>query len=96
MKIQLLSPALNEDIDRRWQRRAVSDAEFGQLIAAAEKSADEVRELAGPDRAMLYAFAGATGLRVSDIDSLKTDSLQLGGATATVIVEASYSKRRKR
>jgi integrase len=87
---------LREQVDVRHERRALADAELAKLIDSAEKSTEIVRELAGPDRAMLYRFAVGTGLRASEIASLKTDSLLLGQEPPVVIVEAAYSKRRQR
>ncbi len=87
---------LREQVDVRHERRTLIDAELAKLIDTADKSTEIVRELAGPDRAMLYRFAVGTGLRASEIASLKTDSLLLGHEPPVVIVEAAYSKRRQR
>ena len=45
---------------------------------------------------MLYFVAGATGLRASELASLTPDSLRLDAITPTVIVEAAYSKHKRR
>lgn len=52
--------------------------------------------MAGPDRAMAYAVMMATGLRKSEAGSLKRSSFDLDGPVPTVMVEAAYSKHRRR
>jgi integrase len=87
---------LREQVDVRHERHTLTEAELAKLIDTAEQSTEIVREPAGRDRAMLYRFAVGTGLRASEIASLKTDSLLLGQEPPVVIVEAAYSKRRQR
>ena len=43
-----------------------------------------VRGLSGSDRAMIYVLAAYTGLRASEIGSLKTNSFDMNSATVTV------------
>ena len=77
-------------------RRTVPQGDIARLITIAEESSDTIRGLMGPDRAMLYALAVGTGLRASEIGSLTTASLSLADDPPTVVVEAAYSKRRRR
>src|SRR5262245_53839716 len=44
---------------------------------------------------MLYAVAGYTGLRASELASLKPESFDLDAAPSTVTVQAAYSKHRR-
>lgn len=50
--------------------------------------------MTGEQRAMLYRLASETGLRASEIRSLRRSDLQLG-EDASVTVRAAYSKRRR-
>jgi integrase len=52
--------------------------------------------LAGPERAMLYLVAMGTGFRASELASLKPGSFHLGASAPSIVVEASFSKRRRR
>ncbi len=86
---------LNARTDRRRQRRPLADEEIARLIHAAENG-PVVKGMAGPDRAMLYRVAVETGLRANELRSLTPGSFDLRDAsTATVTVEAAYSKHRR-
>jgi integrase/recombinase XerD len=87
---------LNVDADVRLRRRTLTDAEFGRLVTAAEKSAAVVFRLVGTDRAMLYCMAVGTGLRANELASLAIDSLHLDADPPIAVVEAGNSKRRRR
>ena len=52
-------------------------------------------KMSGADRAMLYATAAYTGLRASELASLKPESFQLDAQPPTVTVLAAYSKHRR-
>lgn len=85
---------LNVQVDRRHDRRALSDDEMTRLLAAAKSGADYLG-FTGRDRRMLYLMASATGLRASELASLSPSSVDLDGTTPRVVVEAGYSKRRR-
>ena len=51
--------------------------------------------MTGPDRAMLYRLALETGLRWSELASLKRRSFDLKAKPPSVTVEASHSKHRR-
>jgi len=55
----------------RYQRRALTDEEVERLLRAARISARIVQGMTGPERATLYDFALRTGLRASEIHSLR-------------------------
>ena len=86
---------VNVEVDIRHQRRPLSADEFARLLAAAH-SGDEFRGLPGADRAMLYLVAGMTGLRASELASLTPTSFSLLADPPVVVVEAAYSKHRRR
>ena len=61
---------VNAEKDRRRERRALSDAEFNRLLAAAAGSKVSAEGLTGPQRAALYMTAAFTGFRASALASL--------------------------
>ncbi|MBA2117327.1 tyrosine-type recombinase/integrase [Bremerella alba] len=91
-----LSPLrlLNADVDRKRVRRALTADEVKKLIETTEKSGKRLRGLIAKDRAMLYTLATYTGLRASELASLKVTSFDIENGTVTV--EAGYSKRRRK
>jgi integrase len=98
------------EADRRHDRRCPTDEEIGQLmrhLATGETTADgrkwtlpsdgtaPVRcGMTGPQRALGYRVAMATGFRAGELRSLLPESFDLD--TGTVIVRAAYSKRKRR
>jgi len=85
----------NPATDRRHERRALSPEEVSRLIAAAETGKPH-RGLSGPDRAMLFRVALGTGFRASEIASLTPASFHLDKEQPIIVVEAGYSKNRRR
>ena len=85
---------LNVAVDRRHDRRALSDDEVSRILAAAKNGGD-VLGFSPADRHMLYVMALSTGLRASELASLKPESLLLLEDPPTVTVKAGYSKRRR-
>ena len=95
---------LNVRVDRRHDRRALSEDEQQRLMRAArdgeelfgrDKDGIISWRLSGPDRAMLYMLAMETGLRAGEIRSLTPLSFSLDGSLPTVTVLAAYSKHRR-
>ena len=86
---------VNAEADTRHRRRALSADEFAALVAAAEKGTP-FRKTAGPDRAVLYRVAAATGFRASELASLTPESFDLTPGAATATVEARDTKNGKR
>ena len=85
---------LNVQVDRRHDRRALSDEEVFKLLAAT-LSGKIVYRFEPMERMMLYIMALSTGLRASELASLTTDGLDLDSSPPTVTVKAGYSKRRR-
>jgi integrase len=85
---------LNVSTDRRHDRRPFMERELTAILQAAN-AGPVVRRLSGRDRAMLYAVAGYTGLRASELASLTPQSFDLDGQPPTVTVQAGYSKHRR-
>lgn len=88
-------PKVNAEVDVRHRRRPLSAEEFTRLIEAA-RAGGAFRGLAGPDRAALYTVAGMTGLRAKGLASLSPRSFALDADPPVVVVEAAYSKHRRR
>jgi integrase len=86
---------LNARTDPRHERRILEPYEFDKLVDAARRGRP-FRELAGPDRAVLYLVAVNTGLRAKELASLDPGSFDLESSPPTVTVEAAYSKHRRR
>jgi hypothetical protein len=86
---------LNAETDRRRKRRSITEEEFGKLLAVTKASDGGFRGLSGYDRFMLYTVAGYTGLRCSELASVKPISFDVDVCTPTVTVLAGYSKRRR-
>ncbi len=104
--------ARNTEGDRRRVRRDLATDELARIIEVATRSpsvtfAKQVRNDRGerhsiqtrmhaPDRAWAYRIAAATGFRAGEVASLKPESFDLHGDSPSVIVEAGYSKRKRR
>ena len=85
----------NAQTDVRVRRRALTLDECRLLVETVERSTERFG-MSGLERAMLYRVAIGTGLRVSELRSLKTENFDLDANTPTVTLEACYSKHRRR
>ena len=79
----------NAKEDRRHDRRTISLEELQRLIVAAERG-PVVLGVPGPVRALCYRLAASTGLRYSEIASIRPASFDWKAASVTVA--ASYTK----
>jgi integrase len=86
---------MNPDDDIRHARRDLPAEDFDRFIEATRKG-KVFRGLTGADRAVLYLLAANTGLRRSELASLTPQSFDLVAAMPAVVVEAGYSKHRRR
>ncbi len=86
---------LNAEVDVRHRRRALTEQEIGQLVESARSSRKRVQGYSGKLRARLYLTAYFTGLRRSELGSLRCDSFKLDGTPPTLRVEAAHSKHRR-
>ncbi len=84
----------NVAVDTRVVRRALTHDEIVRLTDAAT-GGKSVRNLTGPDRAVLYTVAAYTGLRASELPSLTPESFRLLNDPPVVVVAAAYSKHRR-
>jgi integrase len=83
--------ALNEQVDRRHDRRALEPDEIRRLL---ETTATGQRRfgMEGHERYLLYRFAAETGLRANETRTLTAGSFDFREVTVTV--KAGRSKRR--
>ena len=86
---------LDQETDRRYRRRPLTDEELGWLVRTTEKCPTR-QCMTGPNRTVLYLTAVGTGFRAGELKSLTPASFDLDADPPTVTVEASYSKRRHR
>jgi integrase len=86
---------LDEDVDRRHERRPLTDAEATNLFKTTLKSKEVFRGLSGQDRAMLYMLAQRSGLRRRELLTLTPQCFNLNANPPTVRVAAINSKHRK-
>jgi len=84
----------NVQLDRRHDRRALTDEELACLIEAAEKGPPRL-SMSGPERAILYQLAIGTGFRANELRSLTPESFDMNADPPTVTVQAGYSKHRR-
>lgn len=85
----------NVQLDRRHDRRALTDEELAWLMQGAEQG-PVAYGMTGPDRAILYQVAVGTGLRANELRNLVPGSFDLDAHPPTVTVEAAYSKHRRK
>ena len=81
----------NANEDRRHDRRTLGLDDLRAVVEAARRGG-AYRGMSGPDRALLYRLAVATGLRYSGIKSITPGSFDLAAAHPTVTVAAGYTK----
>ena len=82
--------------DRRRVRRALTPDEIRRLLTTTAK-APERFGMDGRERSLLYRFALTTGLRLSEIRTLRVEHVDFDHADGPVLyVDAAYSKHRER
>ena len=87
-------PRFKENIDIRHERRALTVDELTRLLESA-LSGDVWRGMSGYERYLLYLTAMETGIRWSELRSLRRDSLDFSGTTSRITLEAGYTKNGK-
>ena len=100
--LRLVKP-YNEEADQKRVRRELTRAEIGRLQAYTAfgpsykthneaKAGRITRRIGGPERAMLYRLAMATGFRANELRSLTPESSAIEWDRPTITVQACYSK----
>ncbi len=84
----------NNQLDRRHDRRELTEDELRRVLSAARASERTFRGLSGWDRFHLYATACGTGFRASALASLVPESFDLDSEIPTVTLSARRNKSR--
>jgi integrase len=82
------------EIPRDRERRVASDDEFNRLLHAAA-AGKTTHRLTGRQRMFVYLVAAETGLRASELASLRPSSFDLAAILPFVKVACTISRRRK-
>ena len=82
------------EANRRRERRMLLPSEWPYLLAATESGPDR-NGMTGPDRALLYRLAIATGLRSNELRSLTRTSVALDAPRPFIRVKAADTKNGK-
>ena len=91
--VVLVDP-VNEELRRKHVRRDLSPEELATLLTKTYHGKERWR-MSGIDRYWLYRVAAETGLRSSELRSLKVGSFHLDDDEPVVVVEAAFSKHRR-
>jgi integrase len=85
---------LNEEADRRYVRRPLTDAELRTLIRTT-RTAPEWRGISGVDRSWFYTIGAMTGFRRSELGALRPDDFALDGPAPMVCLGGEFTKNGK-
>lgn len=89
----------NEEVDRRRQRRAMTEEEVQWLLATTETATDFISRRCGikpADRAMLYAVGIGTGLRQAALLTLTKSSFYIAETNLRPFVRLAAASNKKR
>src|SRR5262245_54996803 len=81
----------NEEADRRYVRRPLTDVELRALISAT-RAAPEWRGISGLDRRWFYTLGAVTGFRRSELGELRPGDFALGTAAPVVRLGGESTK----
>jgi len=84
----------NAKEDRRHDRRTIGLDELQRLIETAHRGPARAK-VPGPVRALAYRLAVASGLRYSELRSIRPESFDWQASPATVCIAPAYEKTRK-
>jgi integrase len=82
--------------DKTQLRRTLEADEFSCLLSATIAHDCPGGGMTGPERARLYRFAVATGLRLSEVRGLRVRDAELAGATPGVWTRKNISRKNKK
>ncbi|HJZ54977.1 MAG TPA: tyrosine-type recombinase/integrase [Gemmataceae bacterium] len=81
--------------NRKHARREIGPEELARLIDTTRASGRVIRDLSGPDRAMLYLVAFATGYRANELAELTPEHFDLDGDHPAAILPGRLTKNGK-
>ena len=84
----------NEEADRRYVRRPLTEEELRTLISTT-RTAPEWRGIGGVDRSVFYLIGAATGFRRSEMGELCPEDFDLSGPRPVVRLDGSRTKNGK-
>jgi integrase len=84
----------NEEADRRYERRPLTEDELRTLIATT-RTAPPWRGMSGVDRSVFYLVGAATGFRRSELGSLYPEDFDLTGPMPVIRLDGSRTKNGK-
>ena len=87
---------LNNELDVRKKRRALTGDEFAMLLKSARESPKSIQCYDGETRARIYTISVLTGLRRKEVAALSLSSFDLESEPPILTVEATTSKHRKK
>jgi integrase len=82
----------NVKLDRRHDRQTLTAEQLRSIVQAARESGQAFRGLTGPDRALLYTAACATGFRAEELSSLYPVAFDFDAEPPTVTLAAEHAK----
>jgi integrase len=85
---------LNEEGDRRYVRRPLTDPELRTLIRMT-RTAPEWRGISGVDRSWFYTLGATTGFRRSELGALQPDDFAIDGPAPAVRLGGEFTKNGK-
>lgn len=85
----------NVEQGRKLVRRALSDFTFMRLLIVTKRSKRKMCGFLGEDRAALYLLAASTGLRASELATLRTQDVKLDLNPPQIWHRASETKNRR-
>jgi integrase len=84
----------NEEADRRYVRRPLSEEELRTLITSTRTAPTRGR-MNGLDRSMFYLIGAATGFRRTELGTLQPEDFDLSGSLPVVRLDGSRTKNGK-
>lgn len=80
---------------RTYERRAMTQKEFSDLLTATRAHKIHKCPLSGADRAALYLTAAYTGLRLRELSHLTRDSFRLAASPPEIVLPGRFSKNKE-
>ena len=86
---------LNEKLDVRLKRRALTEEEARRLVGITNRSPRKLYGMSGSERSMIYQFAMRTGVRWTEMKCLVRSNFNLDKDSPSVTIPANVAKNKK-